>query len=1518
MMRRIACLCLGAFCAALPPTAAAGAAPTFETRAFLLDLARQTETIDFVNAYVDRAAEAGFNMMFVYLKGVMRTKTFSLVPPEQSYSPEQMRQIVEHAKSKGVEVVPYLSLLGHGEPYFTYPELVPLCEERDGACRWPDLPKATFCLSKPETRAFLESYFEDIAEAFPGSNFHVGMDETWNMGFCKLCAPRREKIGFGGLYTEFVRWAHDLCARHGRRMWMWDDFYEFFPEELKNAPRDVVMCHWDYDDDVSLHGGRGKFLNRIRRDWLAEYDRLGIDVVVCSWLGADNIRALTDYAMRHRVKGAMLTQWEMGRCFWGTAMPKLYAAGRLWSDRAVAEDAAGDFLDFGIRRVFPNLADGERLAMQTLLRAPKMRPSPGIAANLGRRVDLQRHAAETLAVQTLGRSAYAAGRGETPADQLSPDGLVNDIMTEWSLRSAVPVFRRATQLLTDPKRTAADSKSAKKAVAELRKVLVKAVASRREQERLWRPGCWPNEQAAKADELVAYCDELLSTPDAAAKDEWRLELGLHLPDFHGLPRWTIEARFGGEWRQIAKGSWKPGSDGANFTRYVPFKSASAPDQVRVSYCGNGAAGLNCIALESAKTRLVPLSLLKVEGDVADPDNLLVDSYEPTMFGTPDRRASFHDPSLAEKVSSATVSLAPGGLTGPYRLEVKMDREPAIYKVGETAHATVRIFEAGRPVGGKTAVCSWNYANSNRVEIAKEGTTFDLSLDRPGQVLFRGDLYDGTNRLRGVTAANPAKESTLYVWAGALFEPEKIRMERARPADFDAYWDGEVARLKREAPLSAARVEVKEVKSGKAGFRVFDVTIPGLPPRPTCGYLVVPEGAAPKSLPALVMFQGAGSSRAAKEYHDGVMFFCINPHGVGNEVPYAEWKAYFAGDGRNYQYSGWEDREKCFFHGQALRAVRGLEWLKTRPEWNGRDLAVKGVSMGGSQSLQAAALDPDVTLCMPRDPALCDHAGFISSTRNRSGWPWILYSPRDLPALQGAHGAVDPVLLANSDYFDNVFFAPRIKCPTFLATGLGDDVCFAEGVFKMYNALGGPKDVETNPHAIHCGTFNPRAEEAFGRAVRGGSAADGGRADRLRWFTEARFGMFIHFGAYSLAARHEWVKTYEDMDDAKYDVYVRNFDPDLFDARAWVRAAKDAGMKYIVLTTKHHEGFCLFDSKYTDYKSTNTPFGRDVVKEFADACHAEGMRMGFYYSLLDWHHPHYTIDRFYPGCNDNRPVDYAALNRGRDFSVYRQYMKDQVRELLSNYGRVDVLWYDFTAFDNSSYRENFKTTADWDGAGLMALTRSLQPDVVVNDRLGSGVAGDVYTPEQVKEPKWPERNGRRVAAWETCQTFSGSWGYHRDETTWKSPRQLITMLIDTCSKGGNLILNVGPTGRGTFDRRALDRLAAIGEWMKVNGRSIYGCTEAPAEFAPPEGTVLTYNPSKRRLYVHILEYPVKVLPFKFADKVSYAQFLHDASEVQIKLPRGVSGAVRKGIGPSFHLPVLKPDVEIPVIEVFLKQ
>lgn len=425
-------------------------------------------------------------------------------------------------------------------------------------------------------------------------------------------------------------------------------------------------------------------------------------------------------------------------------------------------------------------------------------------------------------------------------------------------------------------------------------------------------------------------------------------------------------------------------------------------------------------------------------------------------------------------------------------------------------------------------------------------------------------------------------------------------------------------------------------------------------------------------------------------------------------------------------------------------------------------------------------------------------------------------------------------------------------------------------------------------------------------------------ERLKWFTEARFGMFIHFGAYSLAARHEWVKNYENISDADYQKYVDNFDPDLFDAKEWVKAAKDAGMKYIVLTTKHHEGFCLFDSRYTDYKSTKTPFGRDIVKEFTDACHEAGIKCGFYYSLLDWHHPDYTLDYWYPGCKGKTKEGFAKLNAGRDFSKYVEYMHNQVRELLTGYGKIDILWYDFTAqSEGVPWWDTFKHTADWKGKELLALTHELQPGIIVNDRLGRGVPADIVTPEQRKSGKWPMWNGKRAPSWETCQTFSGSWGYYRDEMTWKDIRQLLVMVIDNVSKGGNTILNVGPTARGVFDARAKDRLAKIGEWMKFNGRSIYGCTIAPEDIAAPEGTILTFNPKRNRLYVHLLDYPIKSLPIKFASKVKYAQFLHDASEIKVKIPLEVSGVPRKDADPAFVLPVVKPDVEIPVIEVMLK-
>jgi len=426
-----------------------------------------------------------------------------------------------------------------------------------------------------------------------------------------------------------------------------------------------------------------------------------------------------------------------------------------------------------------------------------------------------------------------------------------------------------------------------------------------------------------------------------------------------------------------------------------------------------------------------------------------------------------------------------------------------------------------------------------------------------------------------------------------------------------------------------------------------------------------------------------------------------------------------------------------------------------------------------------------------------------------------------------------------------------------------------------------------------------------------------REARMKWWTEARFGMFIHWGLYALPARHEWVKNYEKLTNEEYQKYFEHFNPDLFNPQEWARLAKQAGMKYFVITTKHHEGFCLWDSKYTDYKATNTPYGKDLIKPMVEAFRAEGLHAGFYHSLLDWHHPDYPVDRYHPMFNN---LEFRKSAANRDVRKYAEYLHNQVRELLTQYGPIDSLFMDF-----SFPGENGKGRNDWQSEKLLRMIRELQPQIIVDDRLDLlDVPGgwDYRTPEQTMPREWVSMNGQPVP-WETCQTFSGSWGYHRDEATWKSVRQLVVMLIETVSKGGNLLLNVGPTARGTFDERAKVRLMGIGAWMKDHDRSIYSCTQAPADFKTPKNCLLTYNPAAKRLYVHVLEWPMGVLQLDgFAGRVAYAQLLNDASEVRFSEEKGSSEAAVSGKSVSagtltLQIPVLQPKATVPVIELYLK-
>jgi alpha-L-fucosidase len=404
-------------------------------------------------------------------------------------------------------------------------------------------------------------------------------------------------------------------------------------------------------------------------------------------------------------------------------------------------------------------------------------------------------------------------------------------------------------------------------------------------------------------------------------------------------------------------------------------------------------------------------------------------------------------------------------------------------------------------------------------------------------------------------------------------------------------------------------------------------------------------------------------------------------------------------------------------------------------------------------------------------------------------------------------------------------------------------------------------------------------------------------ERMAWWREARFGMFIHWGLYSILAGEwmgrtdhaEWIRNTAHIPLATYDKLVGRFNPVKFDADAWVGMAKDAGMRYVTITSKHHDGFCLFDNRLTGFCIRSTPYRHDVMKLMAEASRRAGLHQCWYHSIMDWHHPDYLPRRDWEAAT--RPVDGARYAR------FVRYLHGSVEQLVKNYGDIGVMWFD------GQWEQTWTHEM---GRALYQHCRQLQPTVIVNNRCEgwsqtpiTDPLGDFRTPEQeVPATGWPGVD------WESCITMNDNWGYNSHDHNFKSVARLIGLLVETASKGGNLLLNIGPRADGTFPDESVERLAAIGRWMKVNGDAIHGTTASLFASAPFRSTT-----KGSRIYLFVTDWP-EVPPLALPGlrtPVRSAYLLSDPAKTAIAVNAGGPGAPQ-----SLILPRNAPDAICSVV------
>lgn len=620
----------------------------FSIRGVQLDLARQMETIKFIKEFIDFIAENGYNTLVLYLEGRIRTEIFPFPTREESYSPEEMKDVVAYAAGKNIDIIPVVSTLGHAELFLKHRKMQDFAELRNGASgRFGGSALRDFCPSQPGTLEFFEAYLKEICDIFPSKYFHIGGDETWDMAICDLCYSRANTEGLSGIYSSYINECHKIVSgKLGRRMIIWDDMFEYFPDALDCMPRDIIMCCWQYGTSRDLPVGH--FLNRTRHDWLAEYEKRGFEYIIApADYSIENISLLTRYGARHKPLGGLLTTWEKSDAFVYQSLPDIAFAGRLWkggrldSDKAIVKSLVKDIFK-------TDSAELESAVHAMLMLKPyaeRMTKLENFMVESEFGIDLKSRALNPLLTSVFQRF-YKQCDSETA------ERIIEDYITalkcgklHFELEELIPEFFKPgadiQYLETTLDKTLGDLEAVgKKRVAQWHK---------------WRHGITP---CGMQNIYTQYIDNMWTVPELAEK-HGAMRVSFCLPDQFSAQRVRIKIRYADDAAQydVACGVFKNTySSDCMYTYTFLVEKDLIPDSIVVETRGFGGQGFTFFEVHNNLGTFVPGEISKITGVVIDPEFILDNDRKWLFAGEKNSRKAYELAILAEKVHGFEIKL----------------------------------------------------------------------------------------------------------------------------------------------------------------------------------------------------------------------------------------------------------------------------------------------------------------------------------------------------------------------------------------------------------------------------------------------------------------------------------------------------------------------------------------------------------------------------------------------------------------------------------------------------------------------------------------------------------------------------------------------------------------------------------------------------------------------------------------------------------------------------------------------